>query len=749
MFWRCVALALVACEAPPPDPAPVVAMFEVAPAPSVWPLGRLAGRIGRGVAPQPVTARAILGREVPLGAAAVWDIAGPGAAMAVATRGTTVELIDVDGARLVWRATCDAPVVGASAAGIVCGDDRGVTVLDLNGRPKWHHAGAFVALTGARAVVKDGDAVTVLDLVKGAEVEHATVPPGATVLASCEHVLVVVLPDHRLAKVVDGVQTWAVATAPLAPPKPPVKAAKGSPVSTDTLVGVDGCTAALIARVEGLHGAGLVAIGETGKPTGRIDEVRGWWIARDDPQRVEVATVAGVTSWDRALGDARVLELPPLGPLLASRDDRRLVRVSPHAAALIDRKGTRAYVELAESTAALGDEAILAGGAALRSFSLPRPWNHAAPRVPVTTPVQVAAELRDLPAAIPLDPTGAPELASADREITAVALAGRALIVATDGALARVDLAPIRWGWRIASAPIVALAASDRLVVYATAGKITALGLDGKGRWERARVADGVEVARDLTLVRTGARSLLIDGGGFSRGELATTVATMLDVGGMTVVISAEHGRIVARLPDAWMVPLWSVEVAGVVRSLERTGDGAIVALDDGDAYRLDARTGAATALPAIGLAWHAHDDLVAGEAPGGPIPPSPIVPPVAKPELYKPTDLEAAPAIATPWPPPPPMPASWQLTLFEPNGALRVRDDYPLTGAITPAVRSAGAPLVVRAGREALVIDPRRGDPLRRVTLPDDTGPLFSTVVDGKPVVGTILTTPLRAVVF
>jgi hypothetical protein len=55
----------------------------------------------------------------------------------------------------------------------------------------------------------------------------------------------------------------------------------------------------------------------------------------------------------------------------------------------------------------------------------------------------------------------------------------------------------------------------------------------------------------------------------------------------------------------------------------------------------------------------------------------------------------------------------------------------------------------VVRAGHDALVIDPHRGDPLRRVALPDALGPLFSTVVDGKPVVGTILTAPLRAVVF
>ncbi|MEO8553154.1 MAG: hypothetical protein ABI678_24445 [Kofleriaceae bacterium] len=738
----------MACEAPPPAPAPVVATFEVAPAPSVWPLGKRAGWIGRGVAPQPVTARAILGRDVPLGAAAVWSIDGAGAAMAVATHGTTVELIDVDGARLVWRATCDAPVVGASAAGIVCGDDRGVTVLDLNGKAKWHHAGQFVAMTGARAVVKDGDAVTVLDLVKGAQVEQVTVPAGASVLATCERTLVVALADHRLAKLVDGKQTWAVATAPLAvTPKPPTR---GTPVSSDALVGVDGCSAALLVRVEGVRGSALVAIAETGKLLGRVDDLRGWWIARDDPQRVEISTRAGVASWDRALVEPRGLELPPLGPLLATRGERRLVRVSAHAVAVIDRKGTRAYVELAGSTAALGDEAVLVGGAALRTFRIPPPWTHAIPRAGASAAVEVVAELRDLPATMPLVLDAATTWPGPDRSITAIAIAGAAVVVDADQALARLELAPARWSWRIDTAPIVALAASAQLAVSATATEVIAVGPDGARRWHRSIVADAIEVAGELALVHAGGRAIVIDATGAALGELETTTATILELRGMTVVVAAEHGRIVARLPRAWMLPVWSVEVAGVVASVARTGGGVILALDDGDAYRLDAVTGAAAALPAIGLAWHADDDLVTGETAGGPIPPSPIVPPPAgKPEVYKPTDLETAPAIATPWPPPPPMPASLQLTLFEPTGALRVRDDYPVTGAITPAVRSAGAPLVIRAGRDALVIDPRRGDPLRRVTLPDDLAPLFSTVVDGKPVVGTILTTPLRAVVF
>jgi hypothetical protein len=93
-------------------------------------------------------------------------------------------------------------------------------------------------------------------------------------------------------------------------------------------------------------------------------------------------------------------------------------------------------------------------------------------------------------------------------------------------------------------------------------------------------------------------------------------------------------------------------------------------------------------------------------------------------------------------------MAASWQLAIYELTGGLRARNDYPLTGPITPALRTAGAPLVYRTGRDVLVIDPRTGDPLRRVTLPEEA-PVFSTIVDGKPVVGTILAAPLRAVLF
>jgi hypothetical protein len=52
---------------------------------------------------------------------------------------------------------------------------------------------------------------------------------------------------------------------------------------------------------------------------------------------------------------------------------------------------------------------------------------------------------------------------------------------------------------------------------------------------------------------------------------------------------------------------------------------------------------------------------------------------------------------------------------------------------------------------REVCVFDPRTGDPLRRVALPDDAPAegVFSTVVGGAPVAGALLGSPLRVVVF
>jgi hypothetical protein len=113
-------------------------------------------------------------------------------------------------------------------------------------------------------------------------------------------------------------------------------------------------------------------------------------------------------------------------------------------------------------------------------------------------------------------------------------------------------------------------------------------------------------------------------------------------------------------------------------------------------------------------------------------------------------------PPIATPIPAGPPLGDSFQLALFEPAGGLRARGDYALFPPITAAFARgpAGSPLVLASGsglREVLVLDPRDGAPLRRVALPDEAAfrLVFGTVVDGTPVAGAILASPLRVVLF
>ncbi|HET9988885.1 MAG TPA: hypothetical protein VFQ65_10195, partial [Kofleriaceae bacterium] len=546
----------------------------------------------------------------------------------------------------------------------------------------------------------------------GNEVAHEVLPPGDTFTASCGGEVYATTPRHELVRL--GVVKWATSLVPAR-----------IECSGDALL------------VE--TGGALVAVTRAlGKQLGRIDNVRDVWPARDDPHRLEVSTAWGVVRASHDLVEQTVLDLPPMGPLIAAHGDRRLVRLTPGTAVLLDHRGVRAYLAVPEASAAIGGDHVLAGE---RYFDLPLPWRGPVPRAGLAAPIAIADELRDLPPATPLDVTNAIALDGGDRTVVATALTDRELIVATERRVVHLALAPLAWrAPRAITAPVTALAASNDGFAYTTATDVV---IDNDFASRRVH-AHGLETRAHVTLVRTGTHTLVLDDDALPLGELATAICTVTDAG---LVIAYERNRIVARLPQAWMLPVWSLAVDGVVASLERAGDGAIVMLEDGDAYHVD-RMGHATAIAGVGLAWRGESDVVLGSAPGGPIPPNPIVPPVAPPEIYKPTDLEAAPALATPWPPPPAMPASWQLAIYELTGGLRTRNDYPLTGPITPAQRTAGAPLVYRAGREVLVIDLHNGEPLRRVTLPEEA-PVFSAIVDGKPVVGTILAAPLRAVVF
>jgi hypothetical protein len=60
----------------------------------------------------------------------------------------------------------------------------------------------------------------------------------------------------------------------------------------------------------------------------------------------------------------------------------------------------------------------------------------------------------------------------------------------------------------------------------------------------------------------------------------------------------------------------------------------------------------------------------------------------------------------------------------------------------------AVGSPVVVVAGRDVLVLDPRTGDPKRRVQL-TEYGLAFATIVDGIPKTGAVQAAPLRVVIF
>jgi len=239
----------------------------------------------------------------------------------------------------------------------------------------------------------------------------------------------------------------------------------------------------------------------------------------------------------------------------------------------------------------------------------------------------------------------------------------------------------------------------------------------------------------------------------------ATALALERDAG--TWLFTYEGGRLVARLPSAGMLAVWSLRVDGVVRALSPSGEGVLVELEDGDAFRIDARTAEVTAMPGMNLTWRASGELVTGQTAGGPIPgPPPPVPPRPRPVFVPPKAIAARetepPPIWTPIRPSPSLGDSWQYTLYELTGGLRARNDYALAAPIAPAVARgpSGSPLVVAYGQglhAVLVLDPRTGDPLRRVLLPEDAPPglVFGTIVDGTPVAGALLASPLRAVLF
>ena len=800
---RC-AVALLACAgcSPPearPEPPPPIWVY----APAAMPvLGEPIARIGRSQPPQHVRSLGIAGTiaKVPLRLATPWAVPGEGAARALVYgmegARSAIELIDVDAGRVVWRdnAACAGPVVGVTADAIVCADANGVRGVGLDGKAKWKVEQAFVAMTEDRVVMAGADEVVVLDAASGDEISRVKLPAGVTsdsVLASCGDAgreLFVAGQDGKLARVAEAKGGPAVAWA----------------IPLGRIDAIDACTGdVVIVREAGVGGGALLAIERaSGKLRGRVDDVLGYWRARDGSERIEVATTGGVRAWPRDLvGESQHVLVHVLGELLAERGELRLVRASPTTAVVLDRAGVRAYVPFAAMGAVLGDDAIVAAswtGAAdtpVRRIGLP-PRYRKELRLPGTRPpVAPPAELRDLPEVTPLRDDaviakpdtgmhGVLDVAIDPREgavLYTLHVEGPDDERGTPG-IAALDLAARAWRWQRARAcgtgEAVGIAVARDVIACATrargvpAATIVATTRDGAARWEwETDHLDRIDAAGEVVLAFDADRLVVLDAAsGKPRwhvisddGARVRAAAVALATG--TIVVAYERNRVVARTLAGF--PLWSIAVDGHVASIGRSAAGVLVTLEDGDAYRIALPDGDVHAMPGLNLEWRPAGDLVTASAPGGPIPGVPAPPAVAAPgrrpfvrrpvrRRPPPTAEDERPRLWTPIPPPPPLGDSWQLTLYELTGGLRARNDYGLFPPIAQARERgpAGSPIVVASSPglvDVLVIDPRTGDPLRRVRLGEDVAPglVFGTIVDGTPTAGAVLQGPLRVVVF
>ncbi|MDB4955681.1 MAG: hypothetical protein JWO36_3250 [Myxococcales bacterium] len=784
-------LLLLGCEAPAtPAAAPPPRVLYPAALPP-FPIGVVTARIGRSQAPQLVVSQDLDGEpRIPLHLPTSWQVPGDGVARAIlyGLEGDTpaIELVDIDGGKIIWRdkTACGAPIVGVTTQVIVCADAHGTRAVGLDGKPRWHNDATFIAMSDDRVVIGGAGESVILDAATGDELARVKLPPGVTsdeIIASCGDAgreLFAALQDGKLARIAE---------------------AKGGPkitwsVPVGNLAGIDACvgtTVLVTASIEA--GTALLSIArDTGKLAGRVDGVRGYWPARNGTDHLEIATATEVARYPRELSIGTPIALPLLGELLAKRGDQRLVRATAQTAALLDRDGVRAYVPLSAMGAALGDRSIVTASwrgspaETVHRFAIPEPWNRMLRARPRRPPLAVPAELRDLPEAVALDVSAAtPRPETAMHAVAAVALDpidSHLLYTVTlehppddaNGAgLASYDLAGRTWGWARADGcglgTPVAVSVAREVIVCAARGtkssSVRATKRDGSKSWEFVHGnIDAIEAGADVVVVHDADRLLVLDAaagtllGSFTSVDGAPVRAAALDIAGMAIVVTAEQGRVLARLPRVAMVPAWTIAVDGVVRALSASGDGVLVELDDGDAYRIDARTGIATAIPGLDLRWRATGDLIAGEAAGGPIPPDKmpaIPPPPVRRGPVPPRDPDAAP-FSRPWVVTGPLLDSWQYTLYDLAGGLRARNDYALSPPIWAAAERGGgdSALLVESGpglRDVLVIDPRRGDPVRRARLPDDapSGLAFATVVDGKPVVGVILAGPLRVALF
>ncbi len=787
-------------DAPPARPA--------YPAPPVaWQLGEVRGRFGRGVATQEIAALAIAGPGAPLRLPTPWAIPGDGPARAaifgLEGERPAVELVDIDSGRVLWRdrTACAAPIVGVTGKAIVCADAKGIRAVGMDGAARWKSDATFVAITEDRIVTAAVDEAVIVDADSGDELARVKLPAAisvGTIVASCGDAgreLYGIANDRlvRIAEAAGGPKiTWSAPIDELLA----IDACEGATVIASLAHGVlaafardKGTTAGTIDGVRGFWPLGdrlAVATASGVASYGRDLLVP---LATPLPALGELIAKRGTRRLVRASPHSAVL-----------LDGTHAIAYLPFAengAALGDR------AILAATWSGSANET-------LHRLAIPPRWPKRL-RVAATPGVAVPAELRDLPAAGEVGPSvdltappfggaagrgqaptvdltappfggaagrgqaptvdltappfggaagrgQAPTVDSTPARAAAYALdpeePGALYVAAASGELARADLAARRWDW-VASGcknPIALAIARDR-IACASATAVHASTRSGAAVWDAAVPADALAAAGDVIVAFSADRAIALAArDGHRLGELASddgapVRAALIARGDATWLVTAERGRLVARLPHAGMLAAWSLVVDGTIASIAPSGEGVLVALDDGDAYRIELATARVIALPGLGLGWQASGELVIGTAIGGPLP-APLPPPVVVKRVGPPPkpDPEAAP-MSVPIVPPPSLGDSFELTLYALHGGLRTRNDYAIGGAIAPRV--AGAPIAIAGAREVLVVETRHGDPVTRVQLPERATGAFTTIVAGAPVAGVILADPLGFVLF
>ncbi|MBP9088909.1 MAG: hypothetical protein KBG15_22500 [Kofleriaceae bacterium] len=806
-------LLVVACERPVPPRAAVALDPAVLPAlygrsdggrspgtQPLWPYTSVPVRakLGRGVAPLaaaevPVFARPTI--TTPLELPTVWQLpsARPLAAVAGQANGSAhIELIDIDAGEVLWRdsTTCAAPIVAVTSGLVICGDGNGLRALDLQGGLRWTHPGQWVATSGAYLIVARPERIEVINAESGALERELKMPASvsaAMLRGVCQHA------NGLDIVVVDG----ATVTRFIAPPDPagaitPTWTASLAATAVDFSDAAGGCRDEWIVQGATEPGDVLFSLSRlTGAAIARIPDVTGLVRRRDDS--LLVSTTRNVINVNRRLlplatdvaTATRLSELPPFGRMVATFGDAALVQTSAHTAMFLDGALRVVWFELSGQSAAIGKQYVLAGNRlgradqSLHRYQVPVPSRDRAPSPRPTRrapPGYVAAELRDLPAAVPLP---------VDRAITAAGEAmhsvGAALIDPAQSAhvyvvtmaqaptaqshagVSLLDLGSNQWRWHAhdacgPGAPL-AIAKSENTFLCASqdtgpqGATVTATDASGVVRWQwHGATIDAVSAQGRVVMLHRGHLVTILDETtGEPRGDLPLQPSTPAQAvlvaasSGAPWLVAVHGTRLVVHTTAVGLVPLWAVHVSGVVETLQAFGSTVIVGLEDGDSYLVDIPTATVRAIPSVHDRLMVLGDLLSSERSTGN--------------------------------------GVWQQALLRSDASMLTRNDYAMAvtlprSAVAPPKRRwppvaaptslpprvfhypAAANYVRGSGNSELllmfstthvaVVAPLTGTPRLLVTLPPDaTGVGFATEVDGQPRSGVLLHDPLRAVLF